>query len=156
MVAMVTFLVWFASGWICVGYGDGVSYQVRFMHGGVVVDWGPDNILDFHIGHVNYLRYERSLRIWWPDSWADFGWGIWGGYKNETYPSLGAIRLAAVPLWPIPAIAIGCWFIPRLRRKRRINGVHYCKTCEYDLTGNVGGICPECGAAAAIVAGTQV
>lgn len=39
-----------------------------------------------------------------------------------------------------PAIAI---FTARIRRRKRRPG--HCKECDYNLTGNESGICPECG-----------
>jgi hypothetical protein len=53
-----------------------------------------------------------------------------------------AVMFGALPL------AMGCLWVRRrysagLRRWRRSRGL--CPICEYDLTGNVSGICPECG-----------
>ena len=52
-----------------------------------------------------------------------------------------------VPQWIIlglfgvlPAARIARW-----RRLRRRAGVNTCRHCGYDLTGNVSGVCPECG-----------
>jgi len=51
---------------------------------------------------------------------------------------------AVVPLW-IPFVAVSMptallWW----RDRRRIPPGH-CRKCGYDLTGNVSGVCPECG-----------
>jgi hypothetical protein len=50
--------------------------------------------------------------------------------------------LAAVTVWV-------CWDRPdeirRQRQERRAKGL--CERCGYDLTGNVSGVCPECGEA---------
>ena len=48
-----------------------------------------------------------------------------------------------VPVWAIGAVAsvagtVACF--PRRRSK-----AHQCPACGYDLTGNVSGVCPECG-----------
>lgn len=51
-----------------------------------------------------------------------------------------------IPLW-LPLVAIGVptgWFIWHDRRRR---GIQLCRHCHYDLTGNISGICPECGTA---------
>ena len=52
--------------------------------------------------------------------------------------------LAAVTVWY-------CWDRPdeirRKRQERRAKGL--CERCGYDLTGNVSGVCPECGTTAA-------
>jgi hypothetical protein len=37
----------------------------------------------------------------------------------------------------------------RRRREARLRRLGRCLQCEYDLTGNVSGICPECGVAVA-------
>ena len=52
-----------------------------------------------------------------------------------------------VPLWfpcAITAILPALW---RYRRGRRLrsDGMPHCAKCAYNLTGNVSGICPECG-----------
>jgi hypothetical protein len=58
----------------------------------------------------------------------------------------GSSRTVAVGTWPLAA----CTTIPtvvlsRLRRTRL--PVNACRNCGYDLTGNVTGVCPECGQA---------
>lgn len=52
--------------------------------------------------------------------------------------------------WAIPAYlaAAGLWGVSRLlghRRLRNRRAAGLCLTCAYDLTGNISGICPECG-----------
>ena len=60
-------------------------------------------------------------------------------------PVIGApIDIVTVPLW-IPAIPIGlCCVFLFLRDHRGIAPSH-CQECGYDLTGNMSGVCPECG-----------
>ena len=35
--------------------------------------------------------------------------------------------------------------LKHLRAERCLSKPHFCTTCDYNLTGNVSGICPECG-----------
>ncbi len=56
------------------------------------------------------------------------------------------VRLTTVPLWlplisALFAMAV-LWWLDR----RRVRPGH-CGRCGYDLTGNISGVCPECGAA---------
>jgi hypothetical protein len=64
-------------------------------------------------------------------------------------------RLLVVPAWPVcaalatPPLAVGAGrLVARIRRSRLRPG--HCPACGYDLTGNVSGVCPECGAAASV------
>lgn len=56
--------------------------------------------------------------------------------------SLGTFII--IPLW-IPTVLFTLAFI-YLNRKSRSVKPGQCSKCEYDLTGNVSGTCPECGA----------
>ncbi len=48
-----------------------------------------------------------------------------------------------VPLWPlVPAMAA---YVVVVWRRTRPVPAGACASCRYDLTGNVSGICPECG-----------
>lgn len=50
----------------------------------------------------------------------------------------------SIPLWPfvlVSAATTGFLWFKSLRRDMRGK----CETCDYDLTGNQSGICPECG-----------
>ena len=70
--------------------------------------------------------------------------GYPGGWRNELwqYTSIG------VPFWLI-SLLLGLYpmvaFVrgPYRRYRRRRKGL--CLKCAYDLTGNVSGVCPECG-----------
>jgi hypothetical protein len=58
------------------------------------------------------------------------------------------------PLW-IPFV-MGIAFTAFARRRARRASEGHCRRCGYDLTGNVSGVCPECGAVAARGAGDGV
>ena len=51
-----------------------------------------------------------------------------------------------VPQWIVPAVfgALPAARIAGWSRRRRAVG-NACRSCGYDLTGNVSGVCPECG-----------
>jgi hypothetical protein len=58
----------------------------------------------------------------------------------------------APPLFlPAAAAAFPCvgfftlWLFARQRRRMRIPRPNVCAVCDYDLTGNTSGTCPECG-----------
>ena len=68
-------------------------------------------------------RHSRGVRLW--------------GVKMRNGVLKG-------PLW-IPFVLIGTPTALLWWRDRRPKA-GFCKVCKYDLTGNVSGICPECGA----------
>jgi len=53
------------------------------------------------------------------------------------------VQSTLVTIWPVFAVAIGCMG-GALAQKQPKRGPQFCP-CGYDLTGNVSGICPECG-----------
>ncbi len=68
----------------------------------------------------------------------------WPSGFNTTYGSLSHFE---VPLWLIfVACAIPtAWFWTRPRRDRQRDAATRCRNCNYNLTGNQSGKCPECG-----------
>ena len=72
--------------------------------------------------------------------------GMWD--PDEVRPMVVLTDLT-IPLWmlcPLTAILPAVW-LRRYRRDRRLrtDGMPHCTQCDYNLTGNVRGICPECG-----------
>ena len=66
-------------------------------------------------------------------------WRLW--YPKSAFE--GSVGLLIIPLW-MPFLVV---FVPSLIllwRSRPPNPGH-CPNCDYDLTGNVSGVCPECG-----------
>ena len=60
----------------------------------------------------------------------------------------GWFLLVAVPfVYPLALTAAASALVARARVARR-SRAGACKPCGHDLTGNVSGVCPECGAAA--------
>lgn len=74
------------------------------------------------------------------DPWVVFpgfailGGGAWSFKLPLHVPLLALLAVLALPMLP-----------PVVRRRRRKRGL--CVKCAYDLTGNVSGVCPECGTA---------
>jgi hypothetical protein len=70
-------------------------------------------------------RLSQPRVIWWPESDPYFLW--W-----------------AMPLWiPFVIVALPTGLLWWFDRRRPAQG--HCHKCGYDLTGNVSGVCPECG-----------
>ena len=87
-------------------------------------------------------RYEYN--------WAVFGWD-WDRllFDTNAFLSFRASQLG-IPHWfpafiftILPTIWLFKW------NKRRKLGPNACPSCDYDLTGNETGVCPECGASPA-------
>ena len=73
-------------------------------------------------------------------------------YRTNWSPklvSLSTLWFTQVPLW-IPTLAFAVFptiaLVSAVARRRRLPPNH-CKDCGYDLTGNVSGVCSECGEA---------
>ena len=67
----------------------------------------------------------------------DWSWDV------ALLPSM-LFREVWIPIWMllVPSVCVS-WFLYRRAGRKRLNG--HCPKCEYDLTGNVSGACPECG-----------
>ena len=85
--------------------------------------------------------------------WLGFEYGRelgWWQRQPMPTPTVVVSEWLVVPLWfvcVLTAILPAIW----LRRYRcdsrlRTDGMPHCAKCDYNLTGNVSGICPECGA----------
>jgi hypothetical protein len=123
------------------------------------VGTGPGAGVRFDLTEPGSVGYDA------PDSVGSFanGWyapgaGLWSaGSTNVTIPP--AVYLLRwnrmrVPYWllvlltvaaPATRGAVYSWQYSRAARRRRDR---LCTRCGYDLTGNVSGVCPECGAVA--------
>ena len=77
--------------------------------------------------------HESSLHIRWPS------------FERFSMPPF-SFWFVTLPLWiPFVLVAVPTAFL--FYRDRRRAGPSRCRACGYDLTGNVSGRCPECGAA---------
>ncbi len=106
------------------------SHWVLFLDpGGLTIEYGP------------YVWRTRPRQY--------FAHSAGFGYAHHTTVNQ-EYRALKIPYWPLlllfiayPTIAFIRGPLPRWRRRRK----GLCLTCGYDLTGNVSGICPECGEA---------
>jgi hypothetical protein len=81
--------------------------------------------------------------------WAGFGWYYATDSSNYVLPKPRVVSFwrIVVPCWfvLIAALTIPAWSVARWDRRRRRRLAGRCHKCGYDLTGNVSGVCPECG-----------
>ena len=53
-------------------------------------------------------------------------------------------NMIVIPIWlPLACVTLLTIVLFHHNRARRIEGL--CRKCDYDLTGNESGVCPECG-----------
>jgi hypothetical protein len=69
------------------------------------------------------------------------GVGCWYGLRTSD-PSTGLF--AAWIALSLALSAVGAWLF-RFAGRRVTTIMGYCAACDYDLTGNTSGVCPECG-----------
>lgn len=113
--------------------GDGETWGVYVGGGALAVTWGE-------------AMGGPFVRWTYPDGLE------WRTFEPELLPipvlrTFGTRGIVGVPLWPIPAALLARAFLAWRRCPRFGSG--QCQRCGYDMTGNVSGICPECGRATA-------
>jgi hypothetical protein len=91
--------------------------------------------MDVLLGRFDAPGFHRSRASWLPETLAGVRLPGTFGTHQETRASLA---------WPLLLFgSAGVWLAIRARRRPAEPG--RCPRCDYDLTGNVSGVCPECG-----------
>lgn len=111
-----------------------------------VPDWIAAGLMGFLIGR--FKRKREVMAAIACSAGLVFGPELW--YHKFTFflPVVESpatfLSLILIPKFAAVALAASCAVL--FVRRRAIPPGH-CRSCEYDLTGNESGICPECGAA---------
>ena len=111
-------------------------YSVVWLQGHGWLVW-----LDAGAVKVQYAshRAEETWRVWSFSRKADF--------TNWWVQIQGSPGILVVPIWllmlPILIVALTTCYRFWLDRRRIPPG--HCRKCGYNLTGNMSGVCPECG-----------
>jgi hypothetical protein len=99
--------------------------------------WPAGRPVALKVGATSSVRYDRATG------------GVWAT-RTENW-LIG--RTVWLPLWllvattaALPVYRISTVSIRRFKARRRARE-NRCPACGYDLTGNVSGVCPECGGA---------
>jgi predicted RNA-binding Zn-ribbon protein involved in translation (DUF1610 family) len=117
---------------------------------GCSVDLGA-NTYELGVTHVDrdfwIMAEARSAPGAFIDSWTTDGWPRLPGWSSFGSGSRTVCRRLYVPAWmPLLALVAPTAFVWYLDHRRRPRPGH-CPSCNYNLTGNTSGICPECGTA---------
>jgi hypothetical protein len=123
------------------------AYMSRGYFSGTLYDSveSRDYVHKFRFEHQAWnaeTLYERTR----PISAEEIYWNRWGTFAVRGFEyGEGFVVYLQSPLWPLPfifSLPPAAYMITRLRH-RHLKG--HCATCNYDLTANTSGICPECG-----------
>jgi hypothetical protein len=91
--------------------------------------------------------YEPRLAIYeLHDAWCSGEIAVLLNHVGFCWPDIRVESEAAcvvVPLGPVAAASLLTLIYPLCKRRRFVPG--HCLNCNYDLTANTSGICPECG-----------
>lgn len=148
--------VWVAS--LCAGWFirfDSCQMGVAYGQLGLTVvegarsDWSP--WLAGNWGEAGFQMHEVRLSGVWGQTMAEHARALgltWIDLQqNGPMPMTGKnvrIHNVSIPLWLALAVVLAPTLLIHARLPRRRAGC--CLGCGYDLTGNVSGRCPECGA----------
>lgn len=127
--AVLTALV--VAGWVV-----SFLWSVWFAVGSVSVYLGESGI---GVGPLRY--YERLTAFYrgWPDGWE---WMV----LMPRFQRTGPVWVLIPFIWLLPLVYIPTMYLwDRDLTARRRTRLGQCLKCGYDLSGNVSGVCPECG-----------
>jgi hypothetical protein len=92
--------------------------------------------IGFALSVIAWIHYG-TFEVWaWWTRWTPFSFGSRTSLTDFVLSGLFAPFGSTVAL-------VFAW--RRLRWLRRVCAANHCRHCSYNLTGNVSGVCPECG-----------
>lgn len=124
-------------------------YDIEWSQGSVVSSRG---ILFYQFTFLSGSNPQKGLRFHSPNAFYE-PWGFNGA--NYLYLHFAGITFArggrhvqqiSVPLWVIVLLSGSVSLsLKLLSARHRLTKDKSCDSCGYNLTGNVSGVCPECG-----------
>ncbi len=103
----------------------------------------------------------RAVQVESPPTSINVGGG-WLGFQSKFQSDVHKAqtryeRVVILPHWfcAIVLTAPGVLWLRSWRRRRLLRLRGHCRSCGYNLTGNVSGICPECGTAIPRITATK-
>lgn len=124
-----------------------VSLRWDFGYSGhkvVAYRWAPGSVVGSQ-GAIGVF-FSPRLPPGVPGMWMwnrNVGPNFWTWNEWRPLPvARGPVSFLVVPMW-VPLVLIAVPSLIAWRSTTRRPG--HCRKCQYDLTGNVSGVCPECG-----------
>lgn len=150
-------LLWSKPGLVCLGIslsiGGLILLTTIFEFYAWRQLWELDNIsVRYSNGSIGIIKsdvyppmsFGVQFRFKSPSRW-NWRLALWPRYGRATNNFRKTYyAFCYLPLW-MPLLLFGsvsAFFYHRLQRRRRAG---HCLKCDYNLTGNTSGICPECG-----------
>ena len=120
-----------ASVWWSVSWTSQPQDRLVIVFAGQIAVLSGTNLINIYDPGWYVYRLSTPDIRWWPTIWIP-------------NPPAGPTISVGIPLWiPLVVVAIPTGLLWRRERKRPRPG--HCRSCGYNLTGNVSGVCPECG-----------
>ena len=135
--------VWLASYAVALEWtfhpAPGRSYQTGVNFGAAFFATWPDPRRRPESRLLLYDARDRGVSL--------KGFGLYFSRSGRTPGGTGNVPYASVPLWLVAAAILAPVVVSRARARRWASRVAkgLCPSCAYALTGNVSGVCPECG-----------
>lgn len=106
--------------------------------------------ISFSSGVVGVLVADGGPSMPRPQTWIGPNVASWTNalsvpnveFRRFTHGPTSWRMAASIPLWIVLVLCVAAFALAR-RSSGRVVG--QCSKCDYDLTGNVSGVCPECG-----------
>lgn len=99
--------------------------------------------------HFGFLDCKSTIARFAPMPNRTYKWGPFYYASRTGFGPGPELQYLIIDYWvPIPLLATipALWLLAVTRRRLRKN-LNHCEHCDYDLTGNESGVCPECGTA---------
>lgn len=132
---------------------------LAYPHGGpagrLIIIKQPDLVrISFKYANATYAISGQTGPMYTPGGAVDRDKDVWSGLYFEVWRARRGLQTTWYVWIPCYALVLvagtlpACWIMSNARSRRRLalrREQGLCLHCGYDLTGNVSGICPECG-----------
>jgi hypothetical protein len=137
-LGLILFVVWIANIFILVSFGNGSSYEIRAAAGTLLIMTGslPDDTSPSF--GIHWGEYAKGIELRICDKLSDFEFFV---FPRKWISQ--SIQLFLFPIWWLGLPFMFFSLVSLLQNSRR--PINSCLFCGYNLTGNVSGVCPECG-----------